>query len=160
MTISKVSGEKPVTLTLYSCQSVLASFFARAAAGCFELETPDQLLRLLAVMARNKLADQVDHQRAECRDVRRVAAGRAADRNVVGPAATPSRQLAARELLQEVRRRLSSQEAQLLQWRDEGREWAAIAADLGGNAEALRKRLDRALGRVARELGMDEVAHA
>jgi DNA-directed RNA polymerase specialized sigma24 family protein len=36
-------------------QSVLRSFFVRAAAGQYDLETPGQLLRLLATMARNKL---------------------------------------------------------------------------------------------------------
>ena len=38
------------------CQSVLASFFVRAAAGQFDLEQPDQLLKLLVAIARNKLA--------------------------------------------------------------------------------------------------------
>lgn len=33
------------------CQSVMASFFVRTALGQFELNTPDQLLRLLATMA-------------------------------------------------------------------------------------------------------------
>ena len=37
------------------CQSVLASFFVRAALGQYELETPEQLLKLLATMTRNKL---------------------------------------------------------------------------------------------------------
>src|SRR5262245_27600649 len=41
------------------CQSVLGSIFTRAALGQFELETPDQLLKLLATMARNKLANQM-----------------------------------------------------------------------------------------------------
>src|SRR5438270_6266312 len=49
------------------CQSVLASFFVRAALGQYELDTPDQLLRLLATMVRHKLADQVDRERAQCR---------------------------------------------------------------------------------------------
>ncbi len=41
------------------CQSVMASFFVRTALGQYELETPDQLLKLLATMTRNKLANQV-----------------------------------------------------------------------------------------------------
>ena len=40
------------------CQSVLASFFLRAATGQYDLNQPAQLLRLLAVMARNKVASQ------------------------------------------------------------------------------------------------------
>ena len=36
------------------CQSVLASFFVRTAAGQYDLEEPGQLVKLLARMARNK----------------------------------------------------------------------------------------------------------
>ena len=138
------------------CQSVMASFFVRAALGQYELNAPDQLLRLLATMARHKLADQVDRERAECRDNRRVEEGSAETREVMTAASSPSRQVAARELLQEVRRRLSPEERQLLELRNQGLDWSAIAAQLGGSAEALRKRLARATDRVARELGLDE----
>src|SRR5580704_19564293 len=57
------------------CQSVMASFFVRAALGQYELDAPEQLLKLLATMARHKLADRVDRERAECRDNRRVEEG-------------------------------------------------------------------------------------
>src|SRR5215218_6622730 len=52
------------------CQSVMASFFVRTALGQYDLDTPAQLLKLLASMARNKLADQVEKQRAKKRDNR------------------------------------------------------------------------------------------
>jgi DNA-directed RNA polymerase specialized sigma24 family protein len=38
-------------------QSVLANFFVRVAGGQFDLREPDQLLRLLATMAKNKIID-------------------------------------------------------------------------------------------------------
>src|SRR4051794_15595325 len=38
------------------CQSVFASFLARLALGQFDLEHPEQLVRLLESMARNKVA--------------------------------------------------------------------------------------------------------
>src|SRR6476469_3927983 len=38
------------------CQSVLASFFVRAAAGQYELDRPEQLVRLLVAIARTKVA--------------------------------------------------------------------------------------------------------
>src|SRR5437763_17042036 len=57
------------------CQSVMASFFVRAALGQYELQAPEQLLKLLASMARHKLADQVDRERAACRDNRRAEEG-------------------------------------------------------------------------------------
>jgi RNA polymerase sigma-70 factor (ECF subfamily) len=40
------------------CQSVLASFFVRAALGQYELHKPADLLKLLATMARNKVIDK------------------------------------------------------------------------------------------------------
>src|SRR5262245_49224806 len=40
------------------CQSVLASFFVRAALGQYDLTEPDDLLKLLAVMARNKVVNK------------------------------------------------------------------------------------------------------
>src|SRR6516164_95025 len=56
------------------CQSVMTSFFVRAAAGQYDVEQPDQLLRLLVVMTRHKLANQQRRHRAEMRDCRRLAA--------------------------------------------------------------------------------------
>jgi RNA polymerase sigma-70 factor (ECF subfamily) len=140
------------------CQSVLASFFVRAALDQYDLSQPAQLQKLLATMARNKLAEQVHKQQAQRRDHRRWA-GAAAGPEIAAPGASPSRQVAARELLDEAHRRLSAEERQLLEWRQDGREWADIAAEVGGSAEALRKKLARAVERVAQELGLEEVDH-
>jgi RNA polymerase sigma-70 factor (ECF subfamily) len=141
------------------CQVVLGSFFARAALGQFDLETPAQLLKLLVTMARNKLNMARRHHLRARRDDRRVQAGRADDQPLAAPCPSPSRQAAARDLLAEVRRRLSPEEQRLADLRGQGHEWPAIATEVGGNAEALRKQLTRALARVARELGLDEVDH-
>jgi hypothetical protein len=62
-------------------------------------------------------------------------------------------------LLQEVRRRLTDDERRLADWRAEWREWSEIAAEVGGSAEALRKRLARALDRVSNQLGLEEYNH-
>ena len=67
--------------------------------------------------------------------------------------------MAARDLLQEFRKRLSEEERALAEQRAQGREWADIAAAQGGSQEALRKKLARALDRVADELGLDELCH-
>jgi RNA polymerase sigma-70 factor (ECF subfamily) len=137
------------------CQSVLASFFVRNALGQYDLDTPEQLLRLLATMTRNKLVNQMHRQRAARRDLRRVAAGIEAV-EVAADHPGPSSLVAARELLQEARRRLSPEELQLLERRERGDNWAAIAAELDGNPETLRKRLNRAIDRVAHQIGLDE----
>jgi RNA polymerase sigma factor (sigma-70 family) len=140
------------------CQSVLGSFFLRAASGQYELNQPEDLQKLLTAMARNKLKFHVRKQYAQSRDPRRVEAG--ADAAAV-PAleATASRQLAARELLQQVHQRLAPQERQLVEWRQQGLEWTEIAQRLAGSPEALRKKLERALDRVAVELGVEETGH-
>src|SRR3954465_1156045 len=44
------------------CQSVLASFFVRAALGQYELDRPEQLLRLLVDMSRKKFVDHAREQ--------------------------------------------------------------------------------------------------
>jgi RNA polymerase sigma factor (sigma-70 family) len=148
------------------CQSVMASFFVRAALGQFDLDTPDQLLRLLATMTRNKLIGQVKGQAAARRDFRRVAGAPAAHdgetkngvEQIAGRYPTPSRDVAARELLEEALRRLSPEEKKILDFREQGGQWAQIATELGSSPEALRKRFVRAVDRVALELGLDEEA--
>jgi RNA polymerase sigma-70 factor (ECF subfamily) len=143
--------------TVDICQSVLADFFVRAALGRFELERPEQLLHLLAVMARHKLINQFHKQRAVRRDLRRVESAPAEDYALAAPDATPSQKVAGQELLHEARRRLAPDERQLLEFREQGWEWSQIAAELGGSPEALRKKLARAVERVAQSLGLAEV---
>jgi RNA polymerase sigma-70 factor (ECF subfamily) len=139
------------------CQSVLASFFVRAALGQYELDKPEQLLKLLATMARNKLADHARQEQAGRRDNRRTEAGSAEDRQLAASGPTPSQQVAAKEIFHEVHRRLTPDERILADHRAQGREWIEIAAEVGGTPEALRKRLSRAIDRVAGELGLDEL---
>jgi RNA polymerase sigma-70 factor (ECF subfamily) len=138
------------------CQSVLASFFVRAALGQYELESPEQLLKLLATVTRNKLADQARKQRVDRRENLPAAEGSSGDGNFVAADPSPSRQLAARDLLEEVRRRLTSEERQLLELRDQGLDWAEIGVARNGSAEALRKRLARAIDRVSAQLGLED----
>ena len=137
------------------CQSVLGSFFVRAAVGEFDVERPEQLIRLLVGMARNKLAERVRHHQRRRRDVRRVEAG-VAEADAAVQHETPSQVVAGRELLHEFRRRLSDEERRLADLRAQGCEWAAIAGELGGTPEALRKQLTRAVERVEQELGLRE----
>ena len=142
------------------CQSVLGSFFVRANLGQYDLENPEQLLKLLAQMARHKVTDQVRRQRAGQRDVRRVTGDVDAAAEIAARQPSPSAHVAGRELLDAVRQRLTPAERDLAEQRAQGREWADIAAERGESAEALRKRLSRALDRVAEQLGLDEARHA
>jgi RNA polymerase sigma-70 factor (ECF subfamily) len=139
------------------CQSVLANFFVRAAAGQFELSTPGQLLRLLATMARHKLLNQARKEQADRRNPRRLCAdGERALKGAVAPGETPSEVVAGAELLEKARALLSDEERALAERRAEGRDWEEIARTLGGSPEALRKKLARAMDRVARRLGLQD----
>lgn len=143
------------------CQSVLASFFVRSASGQYDLDKPEDLLKLLTVMARNKLID-----RTRAPSVRRRRFLDNGSTTSTGSAAwvdtqpDVSRRVAARELLGEVQRRLSTDERFLMEQRVAGRSWAELAGQLGGTADSLRKKLARALDRVAAELHLDEVDFA
>ena len=140
------------------CQSVLASFFVRAASGQYDLEKPEQLIKLLIGMTRNKVAFQARKQRAQRRDHRRNVAADAGELDAAGTGPSPSRYIMAKELLGEFRKRLSDEERQLADLRSQGIEWAEIAAQVGGTAQGRRKQLSRGLDRVAHDLGLDEEA--
>jgi RNA polymerase sigma-70 factor (ECF subfamily) len=138
------------------CQSVLASFFVRAAAGEYDLEQPDQLRKLLVGMARKKLFFQVRKQRAQCRDVRRLQPITQDDSAAVAADPSPSRQCEAQDLLHSFQQRLTPEERQLAELRALGWAWPDIAAQVGGTPGGRRKQLTRAINRVARELRLDE----
>jgi RNA polymerase sigma factor (sigma-70 family) len=141
------------------CQSVLASFFVRAAAGQYELEEPEQLRHLLVAIALNKLNAQIRRHRAQRRDSRKAGPLDAAECTLAAPDPRPSEVVAGRELLEQVRRRMSEEERRLTELRHEGQGWAAIAATMGGTADGRRMQLERAMRRVARELGIEGEGH-
>ena len=141
--------------TMDICQSALASFFLRAAAGEYDLERPEQLVRLLVTIARNKVAYQARRQQAQRRDRRRDVEADRPGRELAGAEPSPSRVASGRELLAELRRRLTPEELRVADLRAEGRQWAEIAATLGGTVEARRKQLARALDRVTSQLDLD-----
>jgi RNA polymerase sigma-70 factor (ECF subfamily) len=143
------------------CNSVLANFFVRAAAGQFELDTPEQLLNLLVGMACNKLRDYARREHAARRDCRRVQGdGRQALATVPGRQDSPSAIVAGKELLDRARALLSEEERYLMDQRNLGRGWDDLAAAADTTPDALRMRFIRALDRVAAQLGLDGAAHA
>ncbi len=109
-------------------------------------------------MARNKLASQA---RASYVARRELPAAGADEAWSAAPAREPEPgcEAAWKDLLHEVRRRLSADERRLADRRAQQQEWADIAAEVGGSPEALRKRLARGLDRVSHQLGLDEWRH-
>src|SRR5262245_9565272 len=138
------------------CQSVLASFFLRTAAGEYDLDEPGQLVGLLVKMARNKLASAARRQSQQKRDHRRASGGEEDLQAVAAADDSPSQLVAGRELLERFRASLDAEERQLVELRNEGLAWADIAGRLGGTAQARRMQLARALERVSKQLGLEE----
>jgi RNA polymerase sigma factor (sigma-70 family) len=138
------------------CQSVLASFFIRTALGQYEIESPEHLVSLLTVIARNKLTNQANRLRARRRDIRRDVGDGDQAPYVADAASDPSEQASARELLEKVRGGLPPDERYLAEQRSIGRSWQELADELGGTDVALRKRLSRALDRVMTGLGLGD----
>ena len=138
------------------CQSVLAIFFVRVAAGEYDLKEPDDLIKLLLTMTRNKVAEKMRRQHRLRRDSRRTV-GAVEDLALAGLDPTPSSVIAGKELLEQARQRLSEEERQLVELRGQGSSWEEVAASLGGTPGARRNQLARALDRVAQELRLDEV---
>jgi RNA polymerase sigma-70 factor (ECF subfamily) len=132
------------------CQSALANFFRRAAAGEFELQSPDDLGALLGRMAVNKIISRARHDR-------RHAGGLPEGWDTADSAPTPGEQAAGQDFLDRVGALLTPDEWQILQARVlEGRAWNEIAEQCGSTPDAVRIRLARALARVREQLPGDD----
>jgi RNA polymerase sigma-70 factor (ECF subfamily) len=114
------------------CQSVLKSFFVRAASGQYDLESPTKLLALLRAMARNKVAKQARNYQTLRRDLGRDVSLDTAATPVAATGPSPSRIAIGREILDAFRGRLTAEERRLADLRAQGCEWAEIARELGG----------------------------
>jgi RNA polymerase sigma-70 factor (ECF subfamily) len=127
------------------CQSVLGEFFVRMADGRFQFQDPDRLRALLVTMALNKLIDRVRRERHH-------GGGLPEDLDAPGPVPAPDEQALSRDLVQAIRDRLSPRECRVVDQRLQGRTWPEIAANDGGQPDALRILYARAVARVRREL--------
>ena len=110
------------------CQSVLGSFFYRAALGQYDLERPDDLVRLLVTMARNKLADQARRQSTERRGKGMIRVGDAAEIDVPGGDPTASRVASGRDVLLAAKEQLGADERWLA---EEARQRAYVGRASG-----------------------------
>jgi RNA polymerase sigma factor (sigma-70 family) len=138
------------------CQSVLASFFVRAATGEYDLHEPQNLIRLLVTMARNKLASKARLEHRQRRDSRRIT-GTDPDalEELMDVQPSPSELLSRREQLERLRASMTDEEREIADLRGEGLAWEQVAERLGGSGQARRMQLTRGIERVGRELGLD-----
>ncbi len=140
------------------CQSVLGNFFVRAALGQFEIGHPDQLFRLLATMARNKVIDRhrTELVRRRAIDDYRPDGSYDLSGEPLDKSERPEMIAEGEELLVAAFGKLSPEEKQITEFRKAGLSWNEIAEKIGSNAQALRKRLSRACDRILRELTTSE----
>ncbi len=142
------------------CQSVFGQFFARVAVGQFDLHQPVDLIKLLVVMAQNRLKNHAGYLQAARRDVRRQAHdGPDLLSNVAGHSSSPSEIVQGEELLKKFREQLTDEEKFIADCRATGEDWSEIAGKISATAEATRKRFSRAISRIVHNLGLDEVAY-
>jgi RNA polymerase sigma-70 factor (ECF subfamily) len=137
------------------CQSVLASFFVRVAAGQFELERPSQLVALLTKMAHNKLAWHVRYNSQQRRDIRRTRCEIIEEFPHSSSDSDPARSAAAKELLERAWQNMDVDLRAIASRRLEGQSWAQVAAAIGGTAGGRRKQFERGLDEIAQRLGID-----
>ena len=139
------------------CQSVWSSFFLRTAAGQYDLDTPNHLVKLLMSMAKNKLASQARQQHRQKRDVVRTELdGKKIECLSDDHQDTPSAIVSGKELLAIMEGKLSPEERQGADLRRQGLSWAEVAERLGGTAQSRRMQIDRAADRIAQQIGIGE----
>lgn len=136
------------------CQSVLKSFFLRAAAGQFDIDRPEDLRKLLVQMACNKSLEAARREYAQKRDARR-SVGLGDEAHQVAGGDDPVEEVEWRELLLRGKQMLSADERKLAEARANGQTWEEIAAEVGGTPDGLRMQFSRAQARVAEALGLE-----
>ncbi len=137
------------------CQIVLASVLVRAAVGHYEVADSEEMKKLLAKIAANKVADLA--RKPEFRSPHVPVFGPGNDG--VEPAASgagPASQLALHELIQKADQLLSDRERPIAELRKEGLTWEEVGKRLNMSGEAVRKTLDRAVKRITLALGLEE----
>ena len=136
------------------CQSVLKSFFLRAAAGQFDIDRPEDLRKLLVQMACNKSLEAARREYAQRRDARRsVKLGDEAHQVAGGD--DPVGEVEWQELLLRGRQMLSADERRIAEARAAGQTWDELAAELGKSPDQIRMQLARAQKRVAEALDLE-----
>lgn len=139
------------------CQSVMASFFPRAMLGQYDFEEPQQLVALLITMAKCKVSNQIRHYRTQRRNVKRdLSQNDTGAEELTGDQPTPSKVIHAKELMDQIRQRLSKEEQQIVELRQQGFQWNEVAERMGGTGDARRKQFQRMMKQLTRDLKLDD----
>ncbi len=134
-------------------QSVVSRFLFDLMAGSFDLDCPQDVVKLLKAITRRRVAQEARYWSAHRRDVRR---NESLDRHgeFVAPygGASPCDRVAVMELAEKAELLLSDRDRLILKWREDGVVWAEVALRVGGQPEAVRKQHQRSMARVATAL--------
>jgi RNA polymerase sigma factor (sigma-70 family) len=131
------------------CQSVFLKFFPRVALGQYDLDTEEQLLKLLVTMALNRFRHYAEKYRGAARTI-------PAGREPVDASSGPLDQAALREVVQQVRDRLPAKDRQIMDLRAADHSWAEIGARFGDKADAVRMHYHRVVQQILDELGLQD----
>lgn len=137
-------------------QSVFASLFVEVATGTCRIESPEELLKLLARKASNKVADVARRANAARRDVRRTQPlgeleSQVVDRSIL----RPEEEAELSELVGAFQSELSDEERAIAEMRRDGGSWEEVADRFGGTPDARRIAFSRTIHRVSGILGLD-----
>ena len=139
------------------CQSVFGSLFIRLFAGEYELATEEDLSKLLYSIANNKFIALQRRELAKRRDRRQTVSLNTRVELADERQMTPERTTSLMELISKFESSLEPEEQELYQLRKQGQTWSSIATQVGENPIVLRKRLSRAVKRVAMALGIEDL---
>jgi RNA polymerase sigma factor (sigma-70 family) len=116
--------------------------------------TNQQIMRWLMGVVRNKCRERGRHERAQCRDWRRVASVESLD--LAAPESEPPFGSEVMDRYEAALARLPERDRRLLLGRQDLRSYEKLGAELGLSAEAARKRYERAFKRLKRDLGVSD----
>ncbi len=140
-------------------QSAVVQFLWGLRLGKFDVASPQEMLALLRTIAERRVCRMARFWNAQRRDLQRTSdLADVSDTALIAADLTPSKAFSDKELIAETLARLPEQTRQMVQWRQDGLGWALIAQRLGGTAtaDAVRKQYERALAKVAAELGLED----
>ena len=140
-------------------QSAVSRFLWGLRLSKFDVASPPEMLGLLRTIAERRVCRAARFWGAQCRDLKRTGdVADVSDTALIAADPTPSKQVSEKELIAEALARLPEQTRQMVQWRQDGLGWAEIAQRLGGTAtaESARKQYERAIAKVAAELGLED----
>ena len=133
----------------------MASFLIRVTVGEYDFAGSVELKRLLGRMAVNKVVDLARKPEFQC-SVVAVSAPGVNGVEPLAPGPGPATQLAWKDMIEAVRARLTDNERSVSELRTTGLSWNEVADRLGEKPDAVRNRLNRAIERIVRELGLEE----